>query len=96
MLYRLDDGHVSAEFKRADEVLRLLLHELYNSVLHGVDSEVCSNFHVLSRMNFSAALADDDFTSFHFGAIRALDAQAFSLRISAVSCRTLGKFMCHI
>ena len=85
-----DHGHVSPALQGPDEVRGLFLHELYNAVLHGVDGEVGADFNTLAGMNFGAALADQNFTALDGLTVRTLDAEAFGLRIAAVSCRTLG------
>ena len=86
----LDNGYVSTQLEGSDKVWGLLLHELYNAVLHGVDGEVCTDFYVLARMDLGTALADQNFTGFDGSAVRALNAKLLGLRISAVSGRTLG------
>lgn len=80
-----NNGDVRAELQSADEVWRLLFHELHYAGLDSVKREIRSQTDILAHVEFGAALANDNFTRLHELSIAAFDAQALGLRISAVS-----------
>lgn len=83
-------GNVGAELECTNEVGGLALFEADHAVFEGKEGVVGSNANVLAWVDFGATLTNDDLTGGDGLTISTLDAEAFGLRIAAVSCRTLG------
>lgn len=90
------DGNDGAELQLSGEVWEALLHEGNRSFRDRVKGVVLADANAGSCMNFGSALADDDIAWANGRAVTTLDAETFRLGIAAVSCRSLGKFMCHM
>jgi hypothetical protein len=89
-------GNDRAELQGAGEVWEALFHEGDRAFRNSVERVVLADANAGSCMDFGTTLADDDIAWANLGSVSALHSEAFRLGVAAVTCRSLGKFMCHM
>src|SRR5690606_10365180 len=78
-----------------DVVSGALLAELHAAVDLRIQRMVTAAADVVARMEYRAALADEDVARAHLLAAEALDAEALGLRVASVAGAARGLFVCH-
>lgn len=84
------DRNKGSKLELSSKVWNALLHERNDAVLQGIEGKVLAGADVLSWVNLSSALTNDDFANLNLGTVGTLDSKTFRLGIAAVTCRSLG------